>query len=169
MSTSKFFVVFSVILVFLFPFFVFEGFASEDEDVAELAINRAEDAVASAYGAVLEAEQVGANISGLFAQLNVVGALLAEARVSYRLGNFDEAVLSASYCSEIGESVSNEADKLRFEAYESRVMDLWLTATESLVGVVAVVLGSFFGWRAFKRRYYRRVLTKKPEVEKDDS
>ncbi len=105
----------------------------------------------------------------MLVRLNEAGELLAEAQVAFRLGDFDEAVFSANLCSEIGEEVSGEADELRVEAYSSRVMSSWLTMTGSLVGVVAVVIGSFWGWRVFKRRYYRRVLRMKPEVAKDES
>ena len=169
MPTTKFLVVFSVIFVFLFPFFVFEGLASSSEDVASLAINQAEDVVTSAYRAVLDAEQARANVSSLLAQLNDAGEFLANAQIAFRLEDFDEAVRLADLGCDIGESVKNEASELRVDAYGSRVMDSWLTVTGSLVGVVVVVLGSFWGWRVFKRRYYQRVLRMKPEVAKDES
>lgn len=169
MSIPKFVVVFSVIFIFLFSFFVFDGIASSGEDIAASAISQAEYFLVSAYAAVLDAEQAGADVSSLLSQLNEADERLAKAKVAFGLGDFDEAALSADYCSVIGESVKNEADELRVDAYGSTVMDSWLTVIGSLVGVVVVVLGSFWGWRAFKRRYYRRVLTKKPEVVSDES
>ena len=168
MSTLKFAVVFLAILVCLYPFLVFESLAS-NEDVATLAINQAEDVVASAYEAVLGAEQAGANVSSLIVELNDAGELLAEAHAAYRLSDFDGAIVSANQCSAIGESVKNEADNLRVATHGSRVMGSWLTVAGSLVGVVLVVFGSFWGWRVFKRRYYREVLRVKPEVAQDES
>jgi hypothetical protein len=168
MSTLRFVVVFSVIVGLVFPVFVLEGLASNG-DVATLAISQAENVLASAYGIVLEAEQAGANVSSLMVQLNDAGEFLAKARVEFRLGNFDDAIVSANHCSEVGESVKKEADDLRVEVYGSRVMDSWLTVAGSLVGVVLVVFGSFWSWRVFKRRYYREVLRVKPEVAKAGS
>ncbi len=98
----------------------------------------------------MEAEQAGANVSGLLARLNEAGELLAEAEVVFGLGEFDYVVFLADYCSEIGGEVRDEADELRVEAYGSRVMGSWLTMTGSTVGVVCVVFGSFWGWRVFK-------------------
>jgi len=163
MFTRKFIVVFPVILVCLYSSLMLEGLASNG-DVATLAINQAEDVVASAYEAVLGAEQAGANVSSLIVQLNDAGEFLAEAHVAYRLGDFDGAIVSANQCSAIGESVESEADDLRVQVYGSRVMDSWLTVAGSLVGVVLVVFGSYWSWRVFRRRYYREVLRVKPEV-----
>lgn len=167
MSARNFVVVFLVIFVSMFTFFVSEGLASDD--VAGLAVNQAEDAIVSAYGAVLEAEQAGANVSSLIVQLNEAGEFLTKAYVAYRLGDFNETVLLAGRCSEIGESAKNRAEELRIEAYRSRVTESWLTVTGSLVSVFVFVFGGFWGWGFFKRRYYRRVLTKKPEVAKIES
>jgi len=144
-------------------------FASNSEDTATTSIERAENVLVSVFQAVLEAEQVGVDVSVLLAQLNEAGEFLAEARMALGLGEFDEAVHSANICSEIGESVKSEADELLVEAYGSRVMVSWLTMSGSLVGVFVVGFGSFWSWRVFKRRYHRRVLRIKPEVAKDES
>jgi len=146
-----------------------EVVALNSEDSAAASIERAEDALVSAYQAVLGAEEVGANVSVLLARLNDAEELLAEAQVAFKLEDFDEAVLSANNCSEIGENVKNEAYELRMEAYGSRVMSSWLTMTGSIVGVVVVGFGSFWGWHMFKRRYVRRVLRMKLGVAKDES
>jgi len=101
--------------------------------------------------------------------IDEAGELLAEAHTALKLGNFDEAVLQANLCHGISEEVKDEADDLRVKAYDSRVMSSWVTATGSLVGVVAVVVAGFWSWRLFKRRYYRRILKMKPEVAEDES
>jgi len=165
---SKLLVLFFV-LAFSASVFMSEAFASNSEETATTSIEKAEDALVSAFQDVLKAERVGANVSALLAQLNDAGELLAEARIAYRLGDFDEAVLSANLCSEIGEGVRDEADELRVEAYGLLVFGSWLAMAGSIVGVVAVGFGSFWGWRVFKRHYVRRVLGMKPEVAKDES
>jgi hypothetical protein len=157
-----------VLSAFMFPFFVSRADASS-EDAAASAISEAEEAVGLAYETVLEAENAGAEVSGLLDKLDEAGMLLAEAQVSFRLGDFDEAFSLANLCSGIGESVEDEAYELRVEAYGSRVMVSWLTMAGSLVGVVVVAFGSFWGWRVFRRRYVRRALRIKPEVAKDES
>ena len=157
-----------IILAFSASIFTTEILASNSED-ATASIEKAENALVSAYQAILEVEQVGANVSGLLTQLNEAGEFLADAHMMYRLVDFDEATRFADLCYDVGESVKNKADELRVDAYESRTMGLWLTISGSLVGMGAVVFGSFFGWRVFKRHYYERVLRKKPEVAKDES
>ena len=169
MSAAKFLFVFSVIFVFLFPIFVCDSFASVGEDLAVSAIDRAEEAVVSAYDAVLKAEQAGADVSGLLVRLNDAGEVLAEAQVAFRLGEFDEAVRLADLCIEVVEGVSGEADELRLGAHGPKVTGLLVAVFGSLVGVFVVVLGSFWAWSVFKRRYYRRVWKMKPEVAKGES
>jgi hypothetical protein len=168
-KTSAKLLVLLIAFAFSGSIFIPKAFASNSKDTATISIERAENALVSAYQAVLEVEQVGANVSGLLAQLNEAGELLAEAHMAYRLRDFDEATRFADLCYDVGESVKNKADELRVEAYRSRTMGLWLTMSGSLVGMVAVVFGSFWGWRVFKRRYYEQILRKKPEVAKDES
>jgi len=153
---------------FICPVFVFGADASSEDDVASV-ISQAEDSVVSAYEALLEAEEAGANVSALLARLNEAAMLLAEADIAFGLGDFDVAILSADSCYEIGEEVWLEAIELQFEAHEARVMDAGLTISGSIFGVVAVVFVSFWGWRFFKRRYVGRVLGMKPEVARDES
>lgn len=167
-SASKLLVLL-IILAFSASIFTTEIFASNSEDTATISIERAENALVSVYQAVLEAERVEANTAALLARMNDAAELLAKAQVAFRLGDFDEAVSSADLCYEIGENVKIEADELQVKAYGLKVMDSWLTMTGSVVGVVAVGFGSFWGWRVFKRRYVRRALKMKPEVAKDES
>ena len=168
-SVSKLFLVLLFLFVFAVPVFVCEGFAVDGEDVAASAIDRAEAAVVSAYDAVLGAEQVGANVSGLLAQLNVAGEYLASSHVWFGLGDYGNATSFADLCYDVGEEVRGDAVGLRSEASELLVRDLWLKLIFSVVGVVCVVFLSFFVWRAFKRRYRKRVLGMRPEVVSGES
>ena len=150
-------------------FFVSLASAEVGENDASLALSNAEEAVFSAFQTVLKAEEAGANVSGLLVQLDDAGEFLVEAHAAYRVGDVDEVVRSAGLCSEIAGNVKSQADDLWVKAYGSSVMGLWLALVGSVVGVVVVGLGSFWGWRFFKRRYYRRVLGLKPEVNSDES
>jgi len=165
---SKLLLILVVFSLLLLPVLISKVNASS-EDMAASAISQAEESVASSYEAVLEAQGVRADVSGLLDQLNVAGKHLADARMLYKLGDFDGAVHSAELSSEIGEEVRNEAVELKNEAHGLWVWDLWLRMTISIVGVASVVFLSFLLWRSFKRRYHGRVLGMKPEVVSDES
>lgn len=168
MSASKLFFVFLVVLVFLVPNFAPESFAS-DNDSANSAIEQAEDVMASAYEAVLEVEQVGADVSGLLDRLNIAMENLANAHIWLGLGDFENATRFANLCYSIGEEVGNEAHKLKIEAYGPHVTSLWVRTTVSIVSISGIILASFWGWYVFKRRYHKRMLRMKPEVSYDES
>jgi len=163
-SVLKFSLALMMFLVLASQFFVFEAFASVSENEATLALADAERAVVSAYQEALKAEEVGANVSGLLVRLNEAGGYLGRAEIAFRLGDFEAAINFVNVCSEISEGVKIEADGLRMEAYGPRYMDVWLRMTGSILGMIVMGVGSFWAWRVFKRRYYRRVLDMKPEV-----
>lgn len=157
MPASKFVLVSLVIFISFFRIFVVVAPASSSEDVASSEIGRAEEAVVSAYEAVLEAERAWANVSGLLARLNDAVGSLVRAHVSYRAGDFDGAVHLANLCSEAGEKVREEAYKLRNLAVkEAEERFLW-TMVGSIVGVGVIVCATFIGWLAFKRRFHQRI------------
>jgi len=167
-SNLKLLLIFLVLSAFTSPIFVLRVRASS-ESVAASAVNQAEQALASAYEAVLEAERTGVNVSGLLARLNEAGELLARAHVSYGLGDFDGAARSADLCGQIGEEVRVEAHGLRSLAVEEVVQRFRWTMIGSILSVTVIVGAGFLGWRMFKLRYCRRVLGMKPEVAKDES
>lgn len=168
MSTQRLLLILLILYAFLSPIFVFKVHASS-QDVATSAISRAEEAVASAYEAVLQAEGSGANVSSLLIRLNDAGGFLAQAHVSYRLEDFDGAARFADLCRQIGEEVRVEAYDLRGLAVEEAVQRFRWTVIGSVLGVAIIVGASFLGWRIFKLRYYRRILGKKPEVVPSES
>jgi len=138
--------------------------AEVSEDEASLALTNAEKDLVLAYQAVLEAEQAGANVSSLVPKLNEAGEYLARAQVEYRIGHFENATNFAGSSRSIGDEVQNAAAGLKTSAFFERVQHMWFMMIGSLAGMILVFLGSFWVWRAFKRRYYRRVLGMKPEV-----
>jgi hypothetical protein len=142
-----------IILVLSASIFMSEIFASNSEDTATTNIERAENALVSAYQAVLEVEQVGADVSGLLAELNEAGEFLAEARMAYRLGDFDNAISSADMGRDIGEGVEVKAYELRDSEWRENIQRMWLTIMGSVLGVIMIASGSFWVWRFLKRRY----------------
>jgi len=156
MSASKLFLVSLVVFISVFPIFVSGALASNGEDAAASAVERAEGVVVSAYQDVLEAERAGANVSGLLAQLNDAAGILVQARISYMAGDSNETVRFADLCSEVGENVRKDAHRLRDLAVkEADERFLW-TMIGSIVSVSAIVCATFIGWLAFKRRFHER-------------
>ena len=166
-SCSKFFV-FSVFL-FLVVQFSFPWVGAVDEDVVSLGLADAEEALGSAYGAVLDAEEAGANVSGLLDRLNLGGEYLAEAYVWYRLGASENASRFAGLCVEVVDGVEGEAVLLRDEAARLERADLLVRVFGSAVGVVIVVVIGFALWELFKRRFNEKVLQSRPEVNDSES
>ena len=158
-----------VLFAFVSSVFVFGTLALDVEEVALSTIASAELAVDVAYEAVLEAEGVGANVSGLLVELSDGVEALSRAYMSSRVGDFDDAVYFADLCSDLVEGVEAEANELRDVAVVDRNQRLLLTAFGSVFAVVGVFCGGFFGWRFFKRRYHGRVLKLKPEVASNES
>jgi len=158
-----------VLFAFVSSTFVLGTMALDVEDVASSTIESAELAVDVAYDAVLEAEGAGANVSGLLNELNDGAEALSKAYISNRVGNFDDAVYFADLCSDLVAGMEAEANELREVAIIDRNQGLLLTSFGSVLAVVCVFCGGFFGWRFFKSRYHRRVLKMKPEVASNES
>jgi len=165
----RLFCVFVAVFVFVaFPY-VSPVLAGSDQDTAFSVLVVAEDAVLSAYDAVIEAELVGGNVSSLTVQLNEAGELLASARMSYRDGDFEKATLFADLSRSTGEEVEDAAYELKGLAWDAGFQRLRFTMVGSVSGIILVILGSLWVWRFFKRWFYPRVLKMKPEVTSDDS
>jgi hypothetical protein len=161
-----------ILLIFAFVISSFSLVATASgvsESEATLASNDADGTLASAYTAVLKAEEAGADVSNLLTQLDEAGGVLAHAHMAYRSGDFDEALRFANLAKSAGEEVKNAADTLEVLARGENQQRLLFTSIGSIAGVVLIVLGSFLGWRVFKRRYYRQVLKMKPEVASNES
>jgi len=164
---SKLFVL-SALLLLLLPVPILLVNAS-GEDVASLALTEAEETLASTHEAVLEAEQAGANVSGLLDKLNLGAEYLAEAYVWYRLGVSENASRFAGLCYEVVGGVSSEAVELRGEAKRLGDAEFVVTMFGSIVGMIVVVVSGYVVWRVFKRRYRRQVLGLRPEVVSGES
>jgi len=158
-----------VLYAFVSSVFVLGTMALDVEDVALSAIEGAELAVDLAFEAVLEAEGAGANVSGLLDELNDGAEALSKAYISNRVGNFDDAVYFADLCGDLVGSVEAEANELRDVAVVDRNHRLLLSTLGSVLALVCIFYGGFFGWRFFKSRYHRRVLQMKPEVASNES
>lgn len=160
--------VFSAFLFFLLTV-SFPWVSASSEDVATLAITQAEETLASAFEAVLDAEMAGANVSGLLGRLNLGGEYLVEAYVWIRLGVSENASRFAGLCYDVVEDLKSEAVELRDEAKRLGDAEFVVTIFGSVVGMIVVVVSGYVVWRVFKRRYRRQVLGLRPEVVSGES
>jgi hypothetical protein len=162
----------SAIVVFALSAILLSGFLrvclAVDQADAEKALDDAENALASAYLAVVEAENAGANVSDLNLKLQIAGKCLANASNAFRLGNFGEAYNYALNCTKIVEGLIYEAKALKEETLKSREERLFVSAACSSVGLSFLFVFSLFGWRPLKAFYVRRVLKMKPEVVEEN-
>lgn len=138
--------------------------ASNIQEVATSAISAAEQSVAQAYEAVLDAERIGGNVSGLIVRLNDAADLLSEARMAFDARDFDEAIRFAGLSSEVGREVGDAAARVRVEANQALANRSWWFTGGSILGVLVVLSACLLGYPHFKRWYYRRLLKMKPRV-----
>jgi hypothetical protein len=140
-------------------------FAIDRIDAAD-SLAKAENDLASAYVATAEAERAGSNISELLVKLESAGALLASAYNFYTVGDYGEAYLYATNCSDRVDGIVSEAAGLKLEAEDAYRENLFVMATLSSAGLSMLFVLSLFAWRFLKNRYVKRVLEMKPEVGK---
>jgi hypothetical protein len=166
-SWLKFLVV-SVFLFMLVPFLV-PWVTATNGDAVPSEVAEAEEALVSAYDVVLEAEEAGANVSGLLDRLSVGGEYLAEAYNYVRLGDSENAGRLAGLCVEAVDDLEGEAALMREEAARLERADLLARVFGSAVGVVVVVVSGVLLWALFKRRYNEKILKLRPEVNDVES
>jgi hypothetical protein len=136
-----------------------------DATEASGAIGQAEHDLGSAFAVVAEAESAGADVSVLLNKLENADDFLTEAYIAFRAGDYGNARLFAVNCSRAVEGVADDAARFNANAETARSDRLFLTVTESGAGLVLLLVLGFFGWSFLKKRYFKRVLGMKPEVE----
>ena len=134
------------------------------EDQATLTLNEAEELIASTFEIVRTAEINGADISGLSELLTDATQLLAQAKNSFRLGDFDKTEKFANLVLDIGNEVKNTALSLRDIKSDLPTKNLWDTVTESIITIVLITTLLLLTWNFFKRLYYNRKKMMKPKV-----
>ncbi|MEA2089985.1 MAG: hypothetical protein U9O89_04420 [Thermoproteota archaeon] len=145
---------FLLALMFLFSVVVFPfGVFAVSEDDVELAIAKAMDRIGVCYQAVADADEAGANITGLLAVLNEAGGLLSRANLAYKEKNFTRAHYFAVKSQEKLDGFVVEADGLKETALQMRYWDFMVNFVGSIVGTVVVVCGGFVVWFLLKKKY----------------
>ena len=143
--------------------------SASNGDTVSPELTEAEEALTLAYTAVSDAEEAGADVSDLLAKLNIGSEYLNEAHTSFLSGDSESADRLAGLCVEAVNNVKGEAVLLKDEAARSEMADFLARGFISAIGIVIVVVGGFALWGAFRRRYLKRVLGLKPEVNDGES
>jgi hypothetical protein len=134
-------------------------------DQAEMKLQAASVAIEQAFNAVLDAENVGANVTILYVQLNNATWVLAQAQNSYRTGNSSTAIIQADSVLPIALKVINTAQEVKTNTLVSVQNTFWFTFTLTVIGAILFVLVLFLLWRWFKRIYINRLTEAKPKVK----
>jgi hypothetical protein len=132
--------------------------AIQELHMAELRLN-------SAFAAVANAQDAGADVGVLLGDLEVAGNFLAEAHLAFRSGNYDSASSLATSCETAIDGVIAEANRLGANAENAKTDSLILTGLFSGIGLTLLVVFGVVGWIILKKRFFDRVLEMKPEVE----
>ena len=123
------------------------------QDDAASAISAAQSKLVQCYDAARAAEAASANISQLTGGLNSAGLLLSRAQLAYSNSDFGSAQnLALQSQNELATFVS-DAKSLQTSAANHRSFDFLFSFVGSIVGTVAVLVGSIVVWVLFKRKY----------------
>jgi len=157
-----------MVLILIMPGYGF-ALCGSDVEGARSALESAEEAVASAYVLVLEAEGAGGEVSELVARLNGALGYLSGAERAFESGEYDVAVLSAGKAVEASDAVGIDAVGLkRLAEVRGEIMFRNQLVLSLLLVSLTVSLG-FLGWSLFKGYYVRRMRGFRPEVSADES
>jgi hypothetical protein len=127
-------------------------------------ISAAEDALQRAFAAVLNAENVGANVSYLLVELDLAGMNLTEAEMAYKSGSLIEAVSKAEQCSALANGVENEALALKSSALIDARKAEWQMFMFSGIGAFVLLIALVLVWVLFRRFYNGKLLGMRPEA-----
>ena len=138
--------------------------ASAQTDQTTSKLQAANSVVEHAFIVVLDAESAGANVTDLLVQLNYAEGVLAQAEISYRIGDFNKAAVQADNVLPIAQQVTIAAQNAKQTALDSGQITFWSSIVSTVVGAFVFVLVLFLVWGWFKRRYFKSLSDAKPEV-----
>jgi hypothetical protein len=155
MSVLKFSFVLLVFLGLVSQLSVPLVFAQTSKAEAASALVTSGNSVISAYQALLNASEAGANVSSLLVWLNDAGWFLSRAQIAFKSGDFDSALEYAAQCQGKLDGFVADADALKENAIYEHYMDFLVNVAGSIVGAVSIVCVSLISWFFLKRKYAR--------------
>ena len=163
----RIFLLVSMVLTLISPSYYF-ALCELDVGAAKSTIERAEEALASAYLSVLQAERAGEDPSELVTRLNNALEYLDGAERAFESGEYDRTVLSAGKAVEVSYAVEDDAVALkRLAEYRGEIL-FRNRLVLSLLLIFQTVLLGFLGWVLFKGYYIQRMMGLRPEVPADE-
>jgi len=127
-------------------------------------IDDAESNLNSAFEAVYQAQNAGADIRDLVVRLGTAGDLLSKAYAEFRVGDYESAATLATDCSHTVEGIASEAIELRAKTEIEKSDRMLLTFAGSGIGLAFLLVSGITGWRFLKKRYWKRVYEMRPEA-----
>jgi hypothetical protein len=124
----------------------------------------AESKIKTAYLTLLEAEKNGANVTVLTDILNHGAELLSEAYFWNSLDNIENSTHFVQLCNNITDTIQIDVTELLEEAKKNNQASFFSNIIISISGTIIILLTSFFLWRFFKDRYFKKIEDLKPEV-----
>jgi len=141
---------------------------STQADDAQALIAQAVADSGKAYGAILRAEQNGANVTQLISTFNAALDSLQTAEEQARQGNFSEAITNAAVAKSAFDTVSTQADSLNQIALSNQVNRVRVILLLGLVTVGLVSVLFLVGLLAIRRLQWRRLMRSEiSRVQKD--
>ena len=136
--------------------FANSSFVFGQVDQVSSKLQAAEDAVDQAFGAILNAEKVGANVTGLLATLGGGADLLAQAKNANKIGDIDTAIYKVDQVVPIAQKISADAKNAERDArFYSQEVFLFSIAF-SMAGSAVFVFVLFLVWHRFKKNYMKK-------------
>ena len=124
-----------------------------DQSSAQAELNSARLRLADCFSAIRAAEAASANISELTRTLNSAGILFSQAELVYSAGDFGAAQVFAVQSQNLLSNFISNANSLETEATLRHDQDFLFNFVGSILGLVAVLVGSFVVWVLLKRKY----------------
>ena len=156
--------VFSLLIMILLSVSIIRVRASGNADLAKGSIDRARSSLVEAYKSVLDAEKVGADVTSFTERLTNAGSNLTKAYLLYEAESYDAAMALADNCYEEGEKIRVAAVVLQATTHVNVMIFFGFQIFGWIGTLIIIVLASVWGWQAFKKRYYRKILEMKPEA-----
>jgi hypothetical protein len=107
------------------------------------------------FSAAADAENAGANVTGLLSVLNTSGWLLSEAKLAFQNGDFDSAYSLAVQSNSTLVGFEANATSLKNTAVQQGRFVFWVDIVGSAVGTFVVIFGGVLLWFYLKRRYVK--------------
>lgn len=138
------------------------GFAVTSQE-ASASVAGADQALRAAFVSAYEAEQSGANVSGLLVRLDDAGSDLTRAEAALAAGDYSGAASLAATCKSLANGIGSDASVLKGDAVAA-AGNWWMTMVFSVVGSVVFGVILLFVWRRFSRGYLKRIMRSRPVV-----